>query len=133
MICFLSSPPPGVFPPLIVRVHFAQQLPHRAALQFELSLWGSTLSDGERERGGGRITARLLIRTRVFPSFFLARTELIMNLLQKLHATYNTFFYSYFCHDMSFPHGHAAACSASRLRFVFMKHASGCKSSRNST
>lgn len=53
---------------LLVRVYFVQQLPHRTVLQFELRLWGNALSD--REEGQGGITAWLLIRSCVFPSFF---------------------------------------------------------------
>lgn len=48
MIFFLSSPPVG-FSLLLVRVHFVQQLPHRAVLQFELRLWGNALSDREKK------------------------------------------------------------------------------------
>lgn len=62
----------GLFSLLLLRVHFVQQLPHRAVLQFELRLWGNALVRW-REKGGwgqGRgITARLPIRSRVFPSF----------------------------------------------------------------
>lgn len=69
LIFFLPSFPGFFFSLLLERVYFVQQLPHRAVLQFELRLWGNALSDREKKKnGGGRITARLLIRSRVFPS-----------------------------------------------------------------
>lgn len=65
---------------LLARVCFVQQLPHRTFLQFELRLWGNALSDTQKDGGGG-ITARLLIRCRVFPSFFQPRFKSIANLI----------------------------------------------------
>lgn len=57
-----SPSPVGFFSLLLVRVHFVQQLPHRAVLQFEPRLWGNALgerpvSEREGERKSG-ISAR---------------------------------------------------------------------------
>lgn len=65
LIFFLLSLLHG-FSLFLARVYFVQQLPHRAVLQFEPSLWGNALSDREKGGGGG-ITARLLIRSSAFP------------------------------------------------------------------
>lgn len=48
-IDFSTSPPllGDFFSLLLVRVYFAQQLPHRAVLQFELRLRGNAVSDRE--------------------------------------------------------------------------------------